>query len=73
MLRSDVHRLFDAGYVTVSPDDLRFRVSRRLKDDYENGRTYYELEDTKIHVPQSQEERPSREFLDWHARERFRG
>jgi putative restriction endonuclease len=73
LLRSDVHRLFDAGYVTVSPEELRFRVSRRLKDDYENGRTYYELEDTKIHVPQSQAERPGREFLDWHAREKFRG
>jgi putative restriction endonuclease len=31
LLRSDVHRLFDAGYVTVTPDDHRFRVSSRLK------------------------------------------
>src|SRR5258708_36148146 len=32
LLRSDIHRLFDKGYVTVSPEDRRFVVSRRLKD-----------------------------------------
>lgn len=36
LLRSDIHRLFDRGYVTVTPD-YRFRVSRRLKDEFDNG------------------------------------
>jgi hypothetical protein len=31
-----VHTLFDRGYVTVTPD-RRFRVSRRLRDDFHNG------------------------------------
>jgi HNH endonuclease len=73
LLRTDIHRLFDAGYVTVAPDDLRFQVSRRLKDDYENGRTYYALHGTEIHLPQGQADRPGRGFLEWHAGERFRG
>ena len=30
-------KLFDAGYVTVTPD-ARFEVSRRLRDDFDNGR-----------------------------------
>ena len=37
LLRRDLHKLFDDGYVTVSLD-LRFEVSRRIRDDYENGR-----------------------------------
>jgi putative restriction endonuclease len=32
LLRSDVHTLFDRGYVTITPDH-RFRVSRKLRDD----------------------------------------
>ena len=33
LLRADIHRLFDAGYVTVTPD-YRFRVSHDLADDF---------------------------------------
>ena len=47
LLRTDVHRLFDLGYVTVSGDG-RFEVGRRLKDDFENGRLYYEM---RSHCP----------------------
>jgi predicted restriction endonuclease len=42
LLRTDIHRLFDLGYVTVSTDG-RFEVGRRLKEDFENGRHYYEM------------------------------
>jgi len=40
LLRSDIHRLFDAGYVTVTPD-YEFKVSGRLREDFNNGETYY--------------------------------
>jgi len=33
LLRADIHRLYDAGYVTVTPD-FRFRVSHDLADDF---------------------------------------
>jgi len=33
LLRADIHRLYDAGYVTVTPD-YRFRVSHDLADDF---------------------------------------
>ena len=42
LLRRDIHSLFDAGYVTVTPD-LHFEVSRRIKEEFENGREYYAL------------------------------
>lgn len=71
LLRSDIHRLFDAGYVTVTPD-LRFQVSRALKDDYANGRIYYDLHNHEIQVPAAPEHRPAREALDYHSSEVFR-
>ena len=36
LLRSDFHRLFDRGYVTVT-HDYRLEVSDRLKDHFHNG------------------------------------
>jgi hypothetical protein len=41
-MRADLHRLFDRGYITVTPDS-RIEVSSRLKADYHNGKTYYPL------------------------------
>ena len=65
LLRSDIHRLFDQGYVTVKPEH-RFEVSRRLKEDFENGRSYYPLHGKMIHVPALPEERPDPAALAWH-------
>lgn len=70
LLRSDIHRLFDRGYVTVTPE-LRFQVSPRLRDDYDNGKTYYDLHDRPIVVPRDPRFAPSADALAWHATERF--
>lgn len=72
LLRSDIHTLFDRGYVTVTPDH-RFRVSRRLREDWANGRVYYQLEGKEIWVPRDPRDRPSREELEWHADTVFLG
>ncbi len=69
-LRKDLHRLFDLGYLTVTPD-LTVAVSRRLRDEYANGTTYYELSGRRIELPQSAEHRPTREALEWHGDEVF--
>jgi putative restriction endonuclease len=65
LLRADIHRLFDAGYVTVTPDK-RFRVSRRLKENFDNGVIYYALSDTEIRLPKSVEDWPDPAALEWH-------
>lgn len=70
LLRSDIHRLFDRGYVTITPD-LRFRVSPRLRHDYANGRTYYALDGQRISTPADPRLHPSREALGWHSEARF--
>ncbi len=65
-LRSDIHRLFDLGYVTVRPD-LRFAVSHRLNDEFANGKEYYALDGHRIHVPSDAALQPDRESLEWHG------
>lgn len=72
LLRTDIHRLFDRGYVTVT-NDLRFEVSRALKDDYENGKTYYALHGRPLALPRLQSDRPSPSALQWHQDHCFRG
>jgi putative restriction endonuclease len=66
LLRSDLHRLFDLGYVTITPD-LQVQVSRRIRDEFENGRDYYALDGRGIRQPRSSILAPAREMLDWHA------
>lgn len=66
LLRSDVHRLFDLGYVTITPD-LKFRVSNRLDEDWRNGKIYYAYDGEEIHVPKDPARRPDAGVLEWHA------
>jgi len=71
-LRADIHRLFDDGYVTVTPD-FRFEVSRRLREDFENGRDYYALDGKQLTVvPERPENLPSAAALEWHANNVYR-
>ncbi len=72
LLRKDIHKLFDDGYVTVTPDK-RFLVSKAIRAEFENGRDYYALDGTVIREPLSVEARPAKEYLEWHAAERFKG
>jgi putative restriction endonuclease len=71
VLRADLHRLYDDGYVTVTPDYL-FMVSQRLNDEFENGKIYYEMAGRRVLVPGRPELRPSRAALEWHVERVFR-
>jgi putative restriction endonuclease len=72
LFRADIHKLFDAGYVTVTPD-YHFEVSRRIKEEFENGRDYYALHGTAIRLPQKAEDNPAAESLFWHNDQRYLG
>ena len=72
LLRRDIHSLFDAGYVTVTPD-LDFEVSRRIKEEFENGQHYYALHGQRISAPQDASQRPDTNVLTWHNEHCFRG
>jgi putative restriction endonuclease len=65
LLRADIHRLFDGGYVTVTPDH-RFEVSRKLREEFDNGKVYYDLHGKVIRLPDREADRPDSELLRWH-------
>jgi putative restriction endonuclease len=71
-LRSDLHRLFDRGYVTVD-ENYRFVVGNRLREDFENGRSYYGLKGTALSLPSEKALQPSLAALEWHRAEVFLG
>ena len=72
LLRADIRRLFDAGYVTVTPD-LNFRVSPRLRDQFAGGEPYHSFDGRDIRPPTRPADRPRPEFLEWHGEVVFRG
>jgi putative restriction endonuclease len=72
LLRRDLHALFDQGYVTINPS-MRFEVSRRIKDEFENGRDYYKLHGCIVRSPTKVFDRPDPKHLDWHNTNVYRG
>lgn len=71
LLRSDIHKLFDLGYVTVTPQ-AEFRVSPSLRETWLNGRVYYELDRRPARIPEAETMRPSKLLLEWHNDTVFR-
>ncbi len=72
LLRADLHILFDRGYLTVT-NNQRVEVSKRIKEEYENGRDYYAMHGKGMRLPSQPYDRPSSEFLNWHNQNVFLG
>jgi len=72
LMRRDLHALFDRGYLTVTPG-LALEVSRRIREEFENGRDYYRLHGNLIRSPANPLHRPSVEYLQWHNQNVYRG
>lgn len=71
LLTKEFHALFDAGYVTITPE-LKVRVSERLRLDWHNGHRYYPFDGRPLAiVPSDHALRPSRDALEWHGKNRF--
>ena len=64
--RSGLHRLFDQGYVTVDAKDLKLNVSSRIREEFKNGRDYYQLHGTATRLRSDASSQPSREYLAYH-------
>lgn len=71
LLRSDVHTMFDQGYLTVDTS-YRLRVSPRLRSEFGNGETFYAKAGTVIQLPDRRADRPNPDFLRWHLDTVFR-
>ncbi|MFD2570099.1 HNH endonuclease [Spirosoma soli] len=72
LLRSDMHKLFDDGYITVTPD-YRVEVSKRIREEFNNGREYYQYHGKQLIIlPELNLNKPSKIFLDYHNSKIFR-
>lgn len=71
LLRSDVHTLFDHGYLAID-QEYRLRVSSRLRSEFGNGDEFYSNEGHVISLPENHSSRPSLDFLNWHLQSIFR-
>lgn len=73
LLRSDFHKLFDTGLITVTPA-LNVEVSPRIKEEWFNGKIYYRLHGKPLaSLPDNPSSRPSVNFLSWHNENCFQG
>lgn len=72
LLRRDIHRVFDAGYVTFD-EDYRLVVSDRVRTDFNNGNEYRRLHGETLSLPNIPSAAPSQSALDWHRTQRFLG
>lgn len=73
LLRSDMHKLFDNGYLTITGDH-KVEVSSRIKEEFHNGKEYYQYHGKDLFVLPSRDiEKPSKQFVDWHNENIYRG
>lgn len=73
LLRSDVHTLFDRGYLGIEPVTRTLQVSPRIRADFGNGDELYDRAGHPLIVtPQRKMDQPNREALEWHMDTVFR-
>lgn len=71
LLRADLHKLFDSGYVTITPK-LTVQVSPSLYKHSPAAEEYTSLEGGSVSVPQRRADRPHRDALAWHMEKVFK-
>ena len=69
LLRSDVHTLFDGGYLGVHSEKKTLLVSPRLRAEWGNGEEFYQqaASGEPIRMPARVVDRPHVDFLTWHV------
>lgn len=73
LLRSDIHKLFDSGYMTITADH-KVEVSKRIKEEFENGKEYYRFHGNNLFLtPSRLENKPGEKYIEWHNQNIFKG
>lgn len=70
LLRSDVHILFDSGYLGID-EQHKLHVSPRLWTDFGNGKEFYSKAGKTIDLPERTIDQPARDAVQWHMDEVF--
>ena len=66
LLRSDLHKLFDDGLITITPD-YKVLISQQLKSKY-----YYQYQEERINLPANERFYPDQKILEFHNQYIFR-
>ena len=73
LLRSDIHKLFDGGYLTIT-NDLKVEVSSRIREEFQNGKEYYQYHGKDLlFLPNREIDKPNEKYIDWHNSNVYRG
>lgn len=73
LLRSDLHKLFDSGYLTIT-NDLKVEVSKRIKEEFQNGKEYYKFHGGDLlALPNRKIDKPESRFVEWHNENIYKG
>lgn len=73
LLRSDLHKLFDSGYLTIT-SELKVEVSKRIKEEFENGKEYYRFHGNELYnLPTRLKDKPENKFIEWHNLKVYKG
>jgi putative restriction endonuclease len=73
LLRADMHKLYDSGYLTVS-EHYMVEVSGKLREDFENGKEYYRYHGQPLQVlPSSLLQMPEARYIQWHNENIYKG
>lgn len=73
LLRSDMHKLFDSGYLTITKD-RKVEISSRIKEEYQNGKEYYQYHGKDLlYLPNKEIDRPNERFIEWHNEKIYKG
>lgn len=66
LLRSDLHKLFDSGYITITKD-YRVEVSKRIREEFQNGKEYYQYHGKELsYLPARAFDKPDEKYIEWH-------
>lgn len=72
LLRSDLHKLFSAGFITLdyrSISDIRVKTSKQYQSIF--GNEYQCFDGKNINLPEDINLRPLHEYITWHNENRF--
>lgn len=73
LLRSDMHKLFDSGYLTIT-NNLKVEISSRIKEEFQNGKEYYQYHGKDLlYLPTKDMNKPNEKFIDWHNTNIYKG
>ena len=73
LLRSDLHKLFDTGYLTITVN-LKVEISKRIKEEFENGKENYKFHGGDLfNLPNRIQDKPGSKFIEWHNEKIYKG